>query len=80
MRKARTAMRPMCDGARMDLRVPAGSGGPDDEAFWGAVREQFEPAAGGRSNLVTVVRGVTPRAIREQIAAESTRYNETLPR
>jgi isopenicillin-N epimerase len=57
------------------LAIPPGTGAPDDEAFWGAIRDQFEPTWDGRTNLVTVVRGVTPRAVREQIATESTRFN-----
>lgn len=56
----------------------AGAGAPDDEAFWAGVRAQFEldPA---RHNLVTVVRGVTTRAVREQVAAETARYNAFRP-
>jgi isopenicillin-N epimerase len=57
------------------LVIPPGSGAPDDEVFWKAVRDQFDPTWEARSNLVTVVRGVTPRAIREHIAAESVRFN-----
>ena len=49
-------------------------GAPDDESFWADVRRRFEldPA---QHNLVTVVRGVTTKAIREQVAATTARYN-----
>jgi isopenicillin-N epimerase len=50
-----------------------------DEAFWTAVREAFEHTP-GQANLVTVVRGVTPRAVRESIAVESERLNAFRPR
>jgi hypothetical protein len=41
-----------------------------DERFWTAVREAFEHTP-GQANLVTVVRGVAPRSVRESIAVES---------
>lgn len=50
-----------------------------DEPFWTAVREAFEQTP-GQANLVTVVRGVTPRVVRESIAAESERLNAFRPR
>jgi isopenicillin-N epimerase len=57
------------------LVVPTGAGTPDDEPFWSAVRDQFEPDVEGRANLVTVVRGITPKVVRERIAEETTRFN-----
>jgi isopenicillin-N epimerase len=55
--------------------LPGNSGAaPDDEAFWGQVRSQFEwePES---SNLVTVVRGISPKHIRELAAARATQLN-----
>ncbi len=50
-----------------------------DETFWTAVRQAFEQTP-GQANLVTVVRGITPRKVRESIAAESERLNAFRPR
>jgi hypothetical protein len=53
--------------------------GRDDEAYWRGVRAAFEHTA-GQTNLVTAVRGVTPRAVREAVATESERLNAFRPR
>jgi hypothetical protein len=47
---------------------------PADEPFWGQVRSQFEwePES---SNLVTVVRGISPKRIRELAVARATELN-----
>lgn len=68
---------------RAQARLPQAAsspreGMPDDEAFWSQVRAQFELAP-DRHNFVTVVRGVTTRAIRERVGAESERYNGFRP-
>jgi selenocysteine lyase/cysteine desulfurase len=63
--------------ARPLLTDPA-RGAPDDEAYWTEVRSAFEPAP-GQVNLVTAVRGVTTRAVRERIAAEAERLNAFRP-
>ena len=63
------------------LRAPATAAlpissatGSDDEAYWGKVRAQFEwdPAS---SNLVTVVRGIAPKATREAAELNALRLN-----
>jgi selenocysteine lyase/cysteine desulfurase len=54
--------------------VPEGAGAPEDEAFWERVRAEFELSP-ERKNLVTVVRGVTTKAVRETIGAETERMN-----
>ena len=46
----------------------------DEQAFWEGVRAAFELEP-GQSNLVTVVRGVTPTVVRERVAEESQRLN-----
>lgn len=53
---------------------PPPAGAPDDEAFWSDVRSAFElwPE---RTNLVTVVRGITTKATREIVVADSARMN-----
>jgi selenocysteine lyase/cysteine desulfurase len=50
------------------------SAGPDDEVFWAQVRSQFEwePYS---SNFVTVVRGISPKHIRELAVARATEIN-----
>jgi selenocysteine lyase/cysteine desulfurase len=63
--------------ARLSLQ-PLGSGAPDDEKFWNEVRAQFELAP-GPANLVTVVRGVAPKAVRESVAASAERSNAFRP-
>jgi selenocysteine lyase/cysteine desulfurase len=59
--------------------LPETGGAPEDEAFWARVRSEFELAP-ERTNLVTVVRGVTTRAVREAIGAETERLNAFRPR
>jgi len=49
------------------------------ETFWATVRAQFELDPSWIV-LVTVVRGVTPRAVRERTAAEAARQNAFRPR
>jgi isopenicillin-N epimerase len=51
----------------------------DDEAFWTQMRTRFELDPDWLV-LATVVRGVTTRAVRERIAAESERQNAFRPR
>jgi selenocysteine lyase/cysteine desulfurase len=51
----------------------------EDEALWAQVRAQFELDPDWIV-LVTVVRGVTPRAVRERTAAETARANAFRPR
>jgi selenocysteine lyase/cysteine desulfurase len=58
--------------------LPETGGAPQDEVFWARVRAAFELAPDQR-NLVTVVRGVTTRAVRERIAAETERLNAFRP-
>jgi len=50
-----------------------------DEAFWSEVRARFEHVP-WRTNLVTVVRGVTTRDLQGQIAADNERLNAFRPR
>lgn len=57
---------------------PLPAGGPEDEPFWKDVRARFELDP-DRHNLVTVVRGVSTRAVRERVAAETERYNTFRP-
>lgn len=59
--------------ARPSLADPK-RGAPDDEPYWSEVREAFELSC-GQVNLVTAVRGVTTRAVRESIEAEAGRLN-----
>src|SRR5260370_23865154 len=59
--------------ARPSLADPK-RGAPDDEQYWAEVREAFELSS-GQVNLVTAVRGVTTRAVRETIEAEAGRLN-----
>jgi selenocysteine lyase/cysteine desulfurase len=49
-------------------------GAPDDERYWAKVREAFELSS-GQINLATAVRGVTTRAVRARIEAETERLN-----
>jgi isopenicillin-N epimerase len=70
-------------GAWPSLRASAAqtsapAGPSDDEAFWTDVRARFELDK-DLTNLVTVVRGVTTRATRELIAAETARFNAFRP-
>jgi isopenicillin-N epimerase len=71
----------MAFGAWPTLRSLAGQAPPtrsgaaaDDEAYWASVRTQFEwePES---SNLVTVVRGISPKHIRELAEARATELN-----
>jgi hypothetical protein len=55
--------------------LPGNSGAaPDDEAFWGQVRSQFEWERES-SNLVTVVRGISPKHVRELAVGRATELN-----
>ena len=57
------------------VKVPANSPtAPDDEAYWMQVRSQFEwePES---SNLVTVVRGISPKHVRELTVTRATELN-----
>jgi isopenicillin-N epimerase len=65
---------------RSEARTPqvASTGAVDDEAFWSEVRAQFELAPES-TNLVTVVRGVTPKRTRAAAAAEFERVNAFRP-
>lgn len=65
-------------GSAAALTLQPSSGGLEEEAYWSRVRQQFELTP-ERTNLVTVVRGVTTRATRERIAAETQRINSFLP-
>jgi hypothetical protein len=65
--------RPATAAQQTDLPSPA-AGGPDDEAFWSAVRGGFELEPES-VNLVTVVRGVCTKATRERAAADAERSN-----
>lgn len=56
----------------------APAGAADDETYWSEVRAQFELAPES-TNLVTVVRGVTPKRTREATAAEAERINAFRP-
>lgn len=67
------ALRPAASTARF-----ASVGDADDEAFWPEVRAQFELVPES-TNLVTVVRGVTPRQTRQAAAAETERANAFRP-
>jgi selenocysteine lyase/cysteine desulfurase len=70
---------PMLHTSAAQRPMPAPpAGASDDEAFWTAVRARFELVA-DRINLVTVVRGVTTRATRELVAAETERDNAFRP-
>jgi isopenicillin-N epimerase len=59
---------------RPGSRDPSLADVANDEAFWSEVREAFEQEP-GQTNLVTVVRGVTTRSVREAIATETARLN-----
>jgi hypothetical protein len=50
----------------------------DNEAFWSTVLEAFEQEP-GQTNLVTVVRGVTTRSVREIVTSETARLNAYRP-
>jgi|GEM_PF-5800539 len=65
---------PRWAAARGAGQPAATEGAPDDEAYWAGVRARFELEP-DRHNFVTVVRGVTTRVIREQVAADAARYN-----
>lgn len=76
------AASPSSPGLARELGRVTGRSAEDlatDETFWTEVRAAFEQTP-GQANLVTVVRGVTPRAVRELIAAESERLNAFRPR
>ena len=51
---------------------------PEDEAYWSQVRSQFEwePES---SNLVTVVRGISPKHVRELAGSRATELNSIAP-
>ena len=54
------------------------AGRPDDEPFWSDVRSRFEwePSS---TNLFSVVRGIAPKAIRENAELNATRLNSVRP-
>ena len=61
---------PLFQGSLQAVRQSPSHG----EAFWQDVREQFEVSP-ERVNLVTAVRGVTTRSVREGLAEETERLN-----
>jgi selenocysteine lyase/cysteine desulfurase len=75
---AGTPLRPMSAALGSLNAAQAPGDQSQDEAFWAGVRSQFELAP-DYANLVTVVRGVTTKAVRERVSQETERRNVVRP-